>query len=144
MTTDQHSSLKGVKGDRFDLKAIASSFPDAADTMLLDTYLTDTPSRSIRVFRVYRGVPAHYHTQCDEILHVLSGEGTFWIDDPATEAAFAPGHLLVFPRRAVHALPRILRSPVVFLAIDTPRREQNDVTFVNQEDGASKQFIAGI
>ncbi|MBO1361593.1 cupin domain-containing protein [Acetobacter sacchari] len=144
MTTDQHSSLKGVKGDRFDLNAIASSFPDTADTMLLDTYLTDTPSRSIRVFRVYRGVPAHYHTQCDEILHVLSGEGTFWIDDPGTEAAFAPGHLLVFPRRAVHALPRILRSPIVFLAIDAPLREQDDVTFVNQEDGASKQFIAGI
>ncbi len=130
------------QGGRFDLNVIAASFPDTADTMLLDTYLTDSASRSIRVFRVYRGVPAHYHTQCDEILHVLSGEGTFWIDDPATETPFAPGQLLVFPRRAIHALPRILRAPVVFLAIDTPRRAQDDITFVNPEDGTPAEFIA--
>ncbi|GBQ62097.1 hypothetical protein AA103196_0222 [Ameyamaea chiangmaiensis NBRC 103196] len=136
--------LPNPQGGRFDLNAIAASFPDTADTMLLDTYLTDSASRSIRVFRVYRGVPAHYHTQCDEILHVLSGEGTFWIDDPATEAAFTPGQLLVFPKRAIHALPRILRAPVVFLAIDTPRRAQDDITFVNPEDGTPAEFIAKI
>ncbi|MBB2159993.1 cupin domain-containing protein [Gluconacetobacter sacchari] len=133
-----------MSGGRFDLGAIAAAFPDAADTMLLDTYLTDSASRSIRVFRVYRGVPAHYHTQCDEILHVLAGEGTFWIDDPANEAAFAPGHLLVFPRRAVHALPRIVRDPVVFLAIDTPRRAEDDITFVDPDDGSAAEFIARI
>ncbi len=143
MNTDNRFS-PGAQSGRFDLNAIATSFPDTADTMLLDTYLTDSASRSIRVFRVYRGIPAHYHMQCDEILHVLSGEGTFWIDDPATEAAFAPGQLLVFPRRAIHALSRILREPVVFLAIDTPRRAQDDITFVNPEDGTPAEFIAKI
>lgn len=131
-------------GGRFDLHAIASAFPETSETMLLDTYLTDSETRSIRLFRVYRGVPAHYHTQCDEILYVLSGEGTFWIDDSATEAAFAPGQLLVFPKKAIHALPRILTSSVVFLAIDTPRRAQDDVTFVDTTDEARPQFIAGI
>ncbi|WP_342626948.1 cupin domain-containing protein [Nguyenibacter vanlangensis] len=143
MSADNASSAN-AGGGRFDLNAIAASFPDSSDTMLLDTYLTDSASRSIRVFRVYRGVPAHYHTQCDEILHVLSGEGTFWIDNPATEAAFVPGQLLVFPRRAVHALPRILRAPVIFLAIDTPRRAQDDITFVDPEDGTPAEFIAKI
>ncbi|GAA4492619.1 cupin domain-containing protein [Gluconacetobacter tumulicola] len=143
MSTD-NAFTPSQQGGRFDLNAIAAAFPDAANTMLLDTYLTDSASRSIRVFRVYRGVPAHYHTQCDEILQVLSGEGTFWIDDPVTEAAFEPGQLLVFPRRAVHALPRILRAPVVFLAIDTPRRAQDDITFVNPEDGTTAEFIAKI
>jgi mannose-6-phosphate isomerase-like protein (cupin superfamily) len=137
-------SLATAQGSRFDLNEIAAAFPDTANTMLLDTYLTDSPERSIRLFRAYRGVPAHYHTQCDEILHILSGEGTFWIDDPATEAPFAPGHLLVFPRRAIHSMPRILRSPVVFLAIDTPRRATDDITFVNPEDSSTAEFIAKI
>ncbi|GBQ89443.1 cupin domain-containing protein [Asaia krungthepensis] len=132
------------QGGRFDLHAIASQFPETAATMLLDTYLTDSESRSIRLFRVYQGVPAHYHTQCDEILYVLSGEGTFWIDDPATEAAFSPGHLLVFPRKAIHALPQIVGPSVIFLAIDTPRRAQDDVTFVDGPDARRPPFIAGI
>ncbi|NIE80244.1 cupin domain-containing protein [Asaia sp. As-1742] len=131
-------------GGRFDLHAIAATFPTTADTMLMDTYLTDSESRSIRLFRVYHGVPAHYHTQCDEILYVLTGEGTFWIDDPASEAAFAPGQLLVFPQRAIHALPKILTPSVVFLAIDTPRRAQDDVTFVGQPNETQPIFIAGI
>lgn len=131
-------------GGRFDLHAIAASFPATADTMLMDTYLTDSETRSIRLFRVYHGVPAHYHTQCDEILYVLAGEGTFWIDDPASEAAFAPGQLLVFPKQAIHALPKILTSSVVFLAIDTPRRAQDDVTFIDRSDETQPSFIARI
>ncbi len=44
---------------RFDLKEIARSFPDTAETMLLDTYLTNEEAASARVFRVYRETPAH-------------------------------------------------------------------------------------
>jgi len=35
---------------RFHLHQIAAAFPDTAETMLLDTYLTDEPSASSRVF----------------------------------------------------------------------------------------------
>ncbi|KXV58744.1 cupin [Acetobacter senegalensis] len=144
MIEEEHLMTQNRTGGRFDLNKIATAFPETADTMLLDTYLTDKSEASIRVFRIYRDVPPHYHTQCDEVLHVLSGEGTFWIDDPATEAPFAPGHLLVFPRRAVHALPCILSSPVVFLAIDTPRRAPDDVVFINPAEGTPSGFIANI
>ncbi|RXH55284.1 Cupin 2 conserved barrel domain protein [Granulicella sibirica] len=126
---------------RFDLTQIAASFPDQADTMLLDTYLTDSPSASARVFRVYRGAPAHYHQNCDEHLYVLSGRGTFWMGDPANEAPFAPGHLLVFQRNTIHAMPQILEQPVVFLALDTPRRDPKDVIFVNPDEGSPETFI---
>lgn len=144
MIEEEHLMTLNRTGGRFDLNKIAAAFPETADTLLLDTYLTDKPEASIRVFRIYRDVPQHYHTQCDEVLHVLSGEGTFWIDDPADEAPFAPGHLLVFPRRAVHALPRILANPVIFLAIDTPRRAPDDVIFVNAADGTPTSFIASL
>ncbi|HMJ45106.1 MAG TPA: cupin domain-containing protein, partial [Pseudolabrys sp.] len=42
---------------RFDLNAIANGFPDTAETLLLDSYLTDEEAASVRVFRVYRATP---------------------------------------------------------------------------------------
>jgi hypothetical protein len=38
-------------------------------------------------------------------------------------------------------MPDILEGPVVFLSIDTPRREPDDVHFVNPADGTAASFI---
>jgi mannose-6-phosphate isomerase-like protein (cupin superfamily) len=126
---------------RFDLKRIAHAFPETAETLLLDKYLIDEPAASTRVFRVYRATPPHYHAISDEHLYVLSGRGTFWMGAAANAGEFAAGHLLFFKRGIVHALPDIIEGPVVFLAIDTPRREPSDVIFVNPADGTSESFI---
>ena len=126
---------------RFRPHEIAASFPETAETMLLDTYLTNEESASARVFRVYRETPAHYHVGSDEYLYVLSGRGTFWMGDSSNGAEFAAGDLLFFKRRVIHALPRIIEGPVVFLAIDTPRRDPKDIVFVNPEDGTPESFI---
>src|ERR1700688_803586 len=93
---------------RFDLNEIAKSFPATAETLLLDTYLTNEEAASARVFRVYRATPPHYHATCDEYLYVFSGRGTFWMGDPSTKAEFGPGQLLFFQKGTVHALPDIL------------------------------------
>lgn len=127
---------------RFDIAAIAARFPDQADTLLLDTYLTSEDAASARVFRVYKPTPAHYHATCDEYLYVLSGRGTFWMDNPADIGEFAPGQLLFFKRGVVHALPDILEGPLVFLSVDTPRRDPKDIIFVNPEEGSPESFIA--
>lgn len=126
---------------RFNLNEIAGSFPETSETLLLDTYLTNEDAASSRVFRVYRGTPPHYHENSDEYLYVLSGRGTFWMQDPANESEFAPGDLLFFKRRTVHSLPEILEGPVVFLSVDTPRRDPKDIVFVNPEDGTPDSFI---
>jgi mannose-6-phosphate isomerase-like protein (cupin superfamily) len=126
---------------RFRVNDIARSFPETAETLLLDTYLTDEAAASARVFRVYRETPAHYHAGSDEYLYVLSGRGTFWMGDASNGAEFAPGDLLFFKRRVVHALPDIFEGPVVFLAIDTPRRDPKDIIFVNPEEGTPETFI---
>jgi mannose-6-phosphate isomerase-like protein (cupin superfamily) len=126
---------------RFHLHQVARSFPDTAETMLLDTYLTNEEAASARVFRVYRETPAHYHVGSDEYLYVLSGRGTFWMGNSANGAEFAPGDLLFFKRRIVHALPSILEGPVVFFAVDTPRRDPKDIIFVNPADGTPESFI---
>lgn len=132
-----------ASGGRFHIHEIAAAFPDTAETLLLDTYLTDEPSASSRVFRVYREVPPHFHRNSDEHLYVLSGKGTFWIGDAARAGEFAPGDFLTFKRGTVHAMPKILESPVVFLAIDAPRRDPKDVIFVNPKDGTPESFIRG-
>ncbi len=126
---------------RFDLNAVAKSFPETATSMLLDTYLTNEPTASSRVFRVYRGTPPHYHATCDEYLYVLSGRGTFWMEDASNQGAFEPGHLLFFKKGTVHALPDIIEGPVVFLSVDTPRRDPKDIIFVNPADGTPESFI---
>jgi mannose-6-phosphate isomerase-like protein (cupin superfamily) len=126
---------------RFKPLEIAKTFPDIADTLLLDTYLTNEEAASARVFRVYRGTPPHYHAHSDEYLYVLTGRGTFWMNAPADKAEFVPGDLLFFKKTVIHALPDILEGPVVFLAVDAPRRDPNDIIFVNPEDGSPQSFI---
>ncbi len=125
----------------FDIAEIAASLPDSAATLLVDRYLTDRPSASARVFRVYKPTPPHYHAQCDEYLYVFSGRGTFWMGDASTKAEFGPGQLLHFERGTVHALPDIIEEPLVFLSIDTPRRDPQDVIFVDPKDGTPETFI---
>lgn len=141
-TPRERPSSGPPEANRFDIRAIALDFPARASSLLVDTYLSDRPAASVRVFRVYRPTPPHYHETCDEVLYCVSGRGTFWIGDAAREAEFGPGHLLLFDRRTVHALPRILEEPLVFLSVDTPRRAPTDIVFVNPEDGTPATFMA--
>ncbi len=136
------ASVTASSNGRFDIAALAAKFPATAATLLVDEDLTNRKQASARVFRVYRPTPAHYHATCDEYLYVFSGRGTFWMGDPATEAEFAPGQLLFFERNTVHAMPKLLEHPVVFLSVDTPRREPTDIIFVNPEDGSPQSFMA--
>src|SRR3978361_1843666 len=122
-TTDGTKTLTG----RFDVMAIAGTLPETATTLLVDKYLTDRQAASARVFRVYRPTPPHYHATCDEYLYALSGSGTFWMKDPSTKAEFGPGQLLFFERGTVHAIPDIFAEPLVFLSLDTPRREPTEI-----------------
>jgi len=127
---------------RFDIAEIAALFPSQAATLLLDRYLTDTPNASARVFRVYKPTPPHYHVGSDEYLYVFQGRGTFWMEDAESIAEFGPGQLLYFRRGVVHALPDMIETPIVFLSIDTPRRDPKDIIFVDPADGTPESFIS--
>src|SRR5277367_4388121 len=88
----------------FDIHKIAGKFPETADTMLIDTRLTDEHHASSRVFRVYRPTPAHYHATCDEYLLVVSGRATFFLgDSPHFEVG--PGQLIFFKQGTVSRHP---------------------------------------
>jgi mannose-6-phosphate isomerase-like protein (cupin superfamily) len=126
----------------FDLEALAAAFPDAAQTMLVDVRLADDDAASCRLFRVYTTVPAHYHSTCDEFLMVVKGRASFFIGDGAPFEATA-GQLIHFKKQTVHGIA-ILEAPLVFLAIDTPRRDPRDITFVNPADGTPDTFIRAL
>ena len=131
-----------ITSGRFDVMKLAAELPDDAKSMLVDTYLTDRESASARIFRVLRPVPAHYHETCDEFLYVLTGRGSFWIDDVSDKKDFGPGELLVFERKTVHSVAEIHEHPLTVLAIDTPRRDPKDITFVDSKDGTAADFMA--
>jgi mannose-6-phosphate isomerase-like protein (cupin superfamily) len=139
--TETNMNQTTIDAGRFDVAQIASTLPETTTTLLVDHYLTNREAASARVFRVYRPTPPHYHATCDEYLYVFSGRGTFWMEDESTVAEFGPGELLFFKRGTVHAQPKILEDPVVFLSIDTPRRDPKDIVFVNPEDGTPESFI---
>jgi mannose-6-phosphate isomerase-like protein (cupin superfamily) len=124
----------------FDIMKIATNFPETADTMLIDTRLTDEKHASTRVFRVYRPAPAHYHATCDEYLMVISGRATFFLGE-APPFEVGPGQLIFFKQGIVHGTPEILEEPFIVLAVDTPRRDPADVIFVNPSDGTPDSFI---
>ncbi len=124
----------------FDIPAIAASLPETAETMLVDTRLTDELSASSRIFRAYHPVPRHYHATCDEYLYLLSGRTTFEVDY-GEPRELRPGQMVFFKRGVVHAIPELLEHPVVFLTVDTPRRDPRDIVFVDPDEGTVETFI---
>jgi len=61
---------------------------------------------------------------------------------PEHAGQFEPGHLLFFRKGVVHAIQEMTDLPVVFLSVDTPRRDPKDIIFVNPEDGTPESFIS--
>jgi len=127
----------------FDLHRLARTLPDVADTLLIDMRLTDEAAASSRIFRVYKPVPAHYHRTCDEYLIVLSGRALFQSGAEAP-VELSPGQMQFFRRDVVHGFPEILEEPLVFLSVDTPRRDPSDVTFVDPGSGSSQSFLRSV
>ena len=134
--------IDAKKAGRFDIMALSATLPETSETMLADIYLSDREAASARIFRVYKPVKPHYHETCHEHLYVVSGRGMFWIGNETTKAEIGPGQLVVFEKNAVHAIPEILEEPLVFLAIDAPRRAPTDIVFVDPADGTAANFMA--
>jgi hypothetical protein len=44
-------------------------------------------------------------------------------------------------RRRRTITPLATEEPIVFLSVDTPRRDPKDIIFVNPEDGTPETFI---
>ena len=124
----------------FDVRAIMNSFPDHAESTIVDIYLTDKPSASSRLFRIYYPIPPHYHATCEEHLYLLTGKVSFTIGGEVPRILEA-GQLVIFDRSVVHAISEVLEGPAVFFSVDTPRRVSTDVIYVNPDDARIRPFV---
>lgn len=124
-----------------DLEALGARFPDRAETMIVDSYLSDTPAASLRLFRIYHPLPRHYHRQCDEHLILMSGELDFFIEDEPPRRLKA-GQMVSFLRDVIHAVQPAGDAPVIFLSADTPRRAPDDVHFVDDAATQGRRFVS--
>ncbi|KGT88850.1 hypothetical protein NG99_20465 [Erwinia typographi] len=126
----------------FDLEEKKKLFPDSADSLIVDMYLSDNPQGSVRLFRVYQQVPEHYHKQCDEVLIVIAGDLEFQTDgEPAK--VLSKDQLVIFRKNTVHSIKPSGDNPVYFLSIDTPGREASDIYFIDPAHNGLK-FISHI
>ncbi|WP_336486398.1 cupin domain-containing protein [Methylobacterium nigriterrae] len=124
----------------FDVASAVAGLPETCATMVADHRFTEDAAASARVFRVYRPTPPHTHATCDEYLYALSGRCRMAFgDEPPVEVG--PGTLVVFKRGVVHSVPEILEEPMVFLSVDTPRREPRDIRFVAEGTGTPETFM---
>jgi mannose-6-phosphate isomerase-like protein (cupin superfamily) len=124
----------------FDVRELMKKFPDHAESTIVDTYLTDAPSASSRLFRIYYPIPPHYHATCDEHLYLLTGKVAFTIADEAPRTLDAT-QLVIFDRNVVHSISEVLEAPAVFFTVDTPRRAPGDVIYVNAVDARIRPFV---
>jgi len=126
---------------RFDVNEIAESFPETSDTLLIDTYLTNEVAASSRIFRVYRGSRRTTTRLATNIyMSSLAEEHSGWM----TCQMQASSHRASSCSSSADGpcATEILEGPVVFLSVDTPRRDPKDVIFfVNPEDGTPETFI---
>ncbi len=125
----------------FDLAEIKARFPDRAESMIVDAYLSDHESASSRLFSLYHPIPRHLHETCDEHLVLLDGEVDFTIADEPPRRLRA-GQMVTFLRNIVHGIqPVEAAAAAVFFTVDTPRRAPGDVHFVDPAEAKGRRFV---
>lgn len=116
-----------------ELEQAIADLPLASQKIIQDKRLLDSENKGIRVFRLYKPVPPHYHEKSDTILYLLEGEASFVIDQAAPKRVKA-GSVLYWQRGVIHAVTEIHTETATFLAIDVPKRDPADAVFIDQKD----------
>jgi mannose-6-phosphate isomerase-like protein (cupin superfamily) len=67
------------------------------------------------VLRLRDGLESHTHTDADEVLYLVAGEGTLTLG--SQDVKVGPGWYSLVPRGVAHALVRSGRNPIVLLSV---------------------------
>jgi quercetin dioxygenase-like cupin family protein len=95
-----------------------SAGPVAAALLHGDAYV------SVNLLRISSPIELHRHLESEEIVYVLSGEGTLQL--ASDTHALRAGDLFVVPRNTPHAFTPTGRDPAVVLQLFTPRFTDGD------------------
>ncbi|MEM7542145.1 MAG: cupin domain-containing protein [Pseudomonadota bacterium] len=113
------------------LQAAIDALPKKADKVIIDKRLYDGDTFGIRVFRLYKTVPAHYHQYSDNTLYLLDGEIKISINEEQPQLV-KPGEALYWRRNIPHGVTKLLTPYATVLAVDAPKRDPADVVFLDK------------
>lgn len=82
---------------------------------LKESVLACTPNATTRLLQLRDPISAHTHTDLDELLYIVAGEGGVRIGEQTT--VVGPGSLSVIPRGLSHAIERRGRNPLIVLSM---------------------------
>lgn len=105
------------------LDALAKN-PIRADEPGKDLLLHENADHTVRLVQLNAVILPHYHKDHDEVVHILKGAGTFYLNETPREVQ--PGDVIVIPRYAVHAFRNKGPEPTAALSIFTPRFDPAD------------------
>jgi uncharacterized cupin superfamily protein len=91
------------------MKRLVTAKSLGAETMSLGV-IQVSPGETVR--------PCHAHTEEEEIIYIVRGQGEAWVDGEI--AAFAPGDAILFPRKSKHMIRNTGREPLEVIFIFAP------------------------
>jgi len=81
---------------------------------LKESILGCTAGATTRVLQLREPVAVHSHTDLDEILYVVAGDGVVRVRDQMLTVG--PGSLIVIPRGLMHSIERLGKNPLIILS----------------------------
>ena len=117
-----------------DVREVAANLPPGEEGLVTDTRVVERSDAGVRVFRINKLVPMHYHTKSDTYLYVVSGEGTYVLGDGESKKV-KEGDFVYFKKGTPHGVVEISGRPFNVLAIDIPPRDPKDVVFIDEDGG---------
>lgn len=113
------------------IREVADNLPPGEEGLVSDNRIVERKDAGVRVFRVNKLVPMHYHAKSDTYLYVISGEGRYLLGDGDSRVV-KEGDFIFFKKGTPHGVAEIMKKPFQTMAIDVPPRDQDDVVFLNE------------
>jgi len=115
----------------------AASLPATSEKSFEQRTLVTRPQGGVRLMRLYKATPPHYHTKSDAVIYVLAGRGRYQVADLAQPLDAGPGTLLYWGAGTPHCCVQVLQGPHDLLIFDVGVRDVNDIIFLDpRNEGA--------
>ncbi|MGB2693113.1 MAG: extracellular solute-binding protein [Thermodesulfobacteriota bacterium] len=114
------------------IREVADNLPPGEEGLVSDNRIVKRKDAGVRVFRVNKLVPMHYHAKSDTYLYVISGEGRYILGDGNSKVV-KEGDFIFFKKGTPHGVDEIMKKPFQIMAIDVPPRDLDDVVFLNEK-----------
>lgn len=92
--------------------------------------LAQTPTGSVELFKIDKGVKLHKHEKENHFLYILTGKAEGEVGGTKTEAA--AGQLVQIPKGIPHQFKSVGDEPLTFLLFSTPQFNPDDIVWIEE------------